>query len=123
MNENRKPINLWVAVPAIMEVAVVIMLLWGGLYKAWNLSWLAPYCGVVLSLELLFYNVVVKKGLHPIKALYPILILIGCAFFFTLGFVWQGWSYCWIALALAAIGVLIVLPIDKAIAKKEKADK
>ena len=118
--ENRKPINLWVAVPAIMQVAVLVMLLWGGIGKAWDKSWLAPYIGVCLSLELLFYNGVVKKGQHPIKALYPILILIGFAFFFTLGFAFGGWSYSWIALALAAVGILIVLPIDKAISKKEK---
>ena len=120
--ENRKPINLWVAVPAIMQVAVVVMLLWGHFGNAWNLSWLAPYCGVVLSLELLMYNGVVKSGKHPIKALYPILLLIGFAFFFTLGFVFKGWSYSWIALAIAAVGILIVLPIDLAISKKEKKE-
>ena len=119
--ENRRPLNLWVAVPMIMQIAVVIMLLWGFLGKAWDLSWLAPYIGVVLSLELLFYNSVVKKGQHPIKTLYPILILIGCAFFFTIGFVWKGWSYSWIALAIAAVGILIVIPIDLAIGKKAKA--
>ena len=118
--ENRKPINLLVATVVIMEMAIAAMLVWSFLKNAWNLSWLAPYFGVILCLELLFYNTIVKKGQHPIKALYPTFIMFGFAFFFLLGFLKNGWSYSWIGLAIAAVCCLIILPIDLAIAKKEK---
>ena len=115
-----KPVNLWIAVPVIMQIAIAAMMLWGWFGHAWNWSWLCSYAGVILCLELVMYNGVVSTGKHPIKALYPIVIMMGFAFFFTFGFARGGWSYSWLGLAGAAVGVLCVLIADKIIAKKEK---
>ncbi len=59
------------------------------------------------------YNNVINRGERPIKALYPVSILIGCAIFFTGGFAFGGWNWSWIGLALAAVAVVVVLLIDK----------
>ena len=120
--ENRKPINLPLAWLMIMQAAIAAMVLWGFFGNAWDKSWIVSYIGVCLCIELSFYNGVVKKGQHPIKALYPTFIMYGFAFFFFFGFVFHGWSYSWIGLAVAAAAVLITIPIDMAIAKKEKKD-
>ena len=117
-HENKWPrVNLWVAVPLIMQIAIAAMLLWGHFGKAWHWSWLCPYVGVILSMELLFYNAAVEKGNHPVKALCPIVIMLGFAFFFTGGFAFGGWGWSWIGLALAAAGVCAVWMIEKKIAK------
>lgn len=79
-----------------------------------------PLPAARIAVELTFFNGVVKKGRYPIKALYPTCILYGCAFFFF-GFVFGGRSYSRIGLAVAAAAIVITIPIDKAIAKKEKA--
>ena len=118
--ENFKPVNLWVAVPVIMQIAMAAFMLWGWFGKAWNISWICNYAGVILCMELFFYNAEVKKGRSPIKALYPIIIMFGFGFFFLFGFAAHGWSYSWWGLVAAAIGVLVVLCIDKATAKKIK---
>ena len=117
--ENKwSKINLWVAVPLIMQIAIAAMMLWGFFGDAWRWSWLCPYIGVILSLELFFYNSALKEGKHPVKALYPIVIMLGFAFFFTGGFAANGWSWSWIGLALAAAGIGIVLLIDRSVSKK-----
>ena len=120
MNNNASkwpPVNLWVAIPLVMQIAFAGQLLWGFFGNAWEWSWLCSYIGVVLSMELLFYNDALKKGNHPIKALYPIVIMLGFAFFFTAGFAFQGWSWGWIGLVLASVGVGAVWCADKAIKK------
>ena len=116
-----KPVNMWIAAPIIMQIAIAGMLFWGffGQKTSWDMSWLCPYTGVILCLELSMYNGVVKKGRHPVKSLYPIVIMLGFAFFFTLGFAADGWSYSWIALAAAAVGVGVVCLTDKAVAPKK----
>ena len=119
--ENRKPINLPLAWLMILQAALAVTLLWGYFGKAWNVSWIASYIGVCLGIELTFYNNVVKNGQHPIKALYPTLLMYGFAFFFFFGFVFGGWSYSWIGLVVAAVAIGILIPIDKALSKKEKA--
>lgn len=118
MNENRKPIYLPMAILMVMQVAIAVMMLWGYFGNAWDKSWIASYIGVCLCIELFYYNNVVKKGQHPIKAFYPTFIMIGFAFFFFMGFVFNGWSYSWIGLAAAAVAILILIPIDKAVSKK-----
>ena len=116
--EEFKPVNLWIAVPVIMQAAIAAQMLWGTFGNAWDVSWLCSYIGVVLSIELFMYNNVLKAGKHPIDALYPILILVGCAFFFTAGFLVKGgWSFSWAGLVFAAIGILIVRGIKKSITK------
>lgn len=112
--------NLWIAVPIIMQIAIAAMLFWGffGGPGSWGRSWLCTYTGVILCLELYMYNNVLEKGLHPVKALYPIVIMLGFAFFFTLGFAANGWSFSWIALAAAAVAVGVVRCIDKAVVSK-----
>ena len=121
VKEDWKPVNLWIAVPLIMQIAIAGMLFWGffGGTEAWSRSWLCTYTGVILCLELTMYNGVVEKGKHPVKALYPIIIMLGFAFFFTLGFMVNGWSFSWIALAIAAAGVAVVYCIDKAVIGKK----
>ena len=118
--EDFKPVNLWVAVPVIMQIAIAGFMMWGFNSNAWNISWICNYFGVIVCMELFFYNNAVKRG-DPFKALYPIVIMLGFAFFFLLGFVWNGWSFSWIGLAAAAVAVLILMLIDKATAKKRKA--
>ena len=119
MNEKKwNPVNLWVAAPITMQIAITGMLLWGYFGNAWGWSWLCPYVGVILCLELNFYNDALNKGRHPIKALYPCIIMQGFAIFFTDGFAAKGWGWSWIGLALAAAGVGVVCLIDKARAKK-----
>lgn len=118
MNEKKccGPVNMCVAAPIIMQIAIAGQLLWGYFGNAWNWSWLSSYIGVVLCLEILFYNTAAKKG-NPFKALYPIILVIGFAFFFTAGFAFGGWSWCWIALVGAAVALGIVFLIDKARSK------
>ena len=113
-----KTVNLWVAVPVIMQIAIAAQMLWGHFGKAWSWSWLSSYAGVVLCLELLFYNESVKKTGAPFKALYPIIIMLGCAFFFTGGFAFRGWNWSWIGLALAAVGLAVAFLVNKSQAKK-----
>lgn len=110
-----KPVNLWIAVPVLMQIAIAAMMFWGffGGPGAWGVSWLCPYAGVILCLELHMYNSVLKKGEKPVKALYPIVIMLGFAFFFTLGFMANGWSFSWIALVVAAAAVGVIYCIDK----------
>ena len=110
-----KPVNLWIAVPMIMQIAIAAMLFWGffGGSSVWGFSWLCPYAGVILCLELYMYNNVLKKGERPVKALYPIVIMLGFAFFFTLGFMTNGWSFSWIALVAAAVAVGVIYCIDR----------
>ena len=118
MKEKKwNPVNLWVAVPVIMQAAIAAMMLWGFLWYAWQWSWLWPYIGVILCLELYFYNAALKKGEHPIKALYPILIMLGCAFLFTGIFAFHSFKIGLGGLALAAVGFVAVLLIDR---KKNK---
>ena len=111
-------VNLWIMVPLIMQIAIVSMMLWGFFGNAWHLSWLCTYVGVVLCLELFFYNAVLKSGKHPIKALYPILILLGFAFFFTTGFMLNGWSWCWISLVFVAVCIGVVYLIERSLKNK-----
>ena len=115
-----KKVNLWIAAPIIFQIAVAGMLFWGffGGPDAWGYSWLCPYAGVILCLELYMYNNVIEKGKHPIKALYPIVIMLGFAFFFTIGFLANGWSFSWIALAIAAVAVGVIACVDKAVSNK-----
>lgn len=115
-----KKVNLWIAVPVIMQIAIAAMMLWGYFGHAWGWSWLCAYAGVVLCLELYMYNNVLDKGKHPFNALYPIVIMLGFAFFFTLGFAANGWSYSWIGLAAAAVAVCVLIGIDKAVISKKK---
>ena len=110
-------VNLAVAIPLIMQVAVAAMLIWGFVGKAWNWSWLCPYVGVILCLELVFYNQALEKGQHPVKALYPIIIMLGFAFFFTGGFAAGGWGWSWIGLVLAAAGVCAVSLAERGLRK------
>ena len=113
--EEFKPVNLWVAVPLVMQAAIAAQMLWGSFGNAWDVSWLCSYVGVVLCIELYMYNNVLKAGKHPIKALYPILLCIGFAFFFTAGFLVKGgWSFSWGGLVFACIGILVVKAIEKA---------
>ena len=58
MAEEKKwtRVNLWVAVPLIMQIAVAAMMIWGFAGNAWDKSWLCTYVGVILCLELMFYN-------------------------------------------------------------------
>ena len=122
MNETKwKPVNLWIAVPLIMQIAIAAMMLWGffGTTYSWSMSWLCSYIGVLLCLELYMYNGVIEKGKKPIQALYPIIIMLGFAVFFTAGFVANGWAWSWIALVVAAVAVGIVILIDKATDKKK----
>lgn len=113
--EECKPVNLWIAVPVIMQIAIAAQMLWGAFGNAWSVSWLCSYIGVVICLELFMYNNVLRAGRKPIEALYPILILIGFAFFFTVGFMAPGgWSFSWGGLLFAAVGILIV----RAVARK-----
>ena len=107
-------VNLWVAIPLIMQIAIAAMMIWGFVGNAWGQSWICTYIGVILCLELGFYNAALEKGQKPIKALYPILIMLGFAFFFTCGFAVNGWSWSWIGLVLAAVGVGAVLLVDRA---------
>lgn len=126
MNETKfKPVNLWIAVPLIMQIAIAAMMLWGffGKETSWNWSWLCSYIGVLLCLELYMYNGVIQKGKRPIQALYPIVIMLGFAFFFTAGFCVGGWAWSWIGLAAAAVAVLVIILIDKATAKKDESKK
>ena len=116
--KNWQPVNLWIAVPLVMQIAIAGQMLWGFFGDAWGWSWLCSYIGVILCLELNFYNEALKKGDHPIKALYPVVIMLGFAFFFTAGFAFRGWSWGWIGLALAAAGVGIVYCADRKISGK-----
>ena len=114
VNEKKwNPVNLVVAVPIIMQTAVSVQLIWGFLGNAWAWSWLSSYIGVILCLELFFYNDALKKGNHPVKALYPIRIMLGFAFFFTCGFTVKGWGWSWIGLVLAAAGIVVVRWIER----------
>ena len=114
-----KPVNLWVAIPVIMQIAIAAMMLWGWFGHAWSHSWVCAYAGVILCMELFFYNAAVKSGKSPIKALYPIIIMLGFGFFFLFGFAVEGgWSFSWWGLVAAAIGVLVTLCVDKAVSKK-----
>ena len=119
MAEEKKwtRVNLWVAVPLIMQIAVAAMMIWGFAGNAWDKSWLCTYVGVILCLELMFYNTALDKGHHPVKALYPILIMLGFAFFFTGGFAANGWSWSWIGLVLAAAGIGVVCLVDRSVSK------
>ncbi len=115
-----KPVNLPVACAVIMQIAMAGFMLWGWFGHAWNISWICTYAGVILCLELFFYNAAVNDGKHPIKALYPIVIMLGLGFFFLFGFAAKGgWSFSWWGLVGAVIGVLAVLGVDKAIASKK----
>lgn len=115
MNEKKwQPVNTCVAIPIIMQVGISAQLIWGFFGNAWAISWLCPYICVIICLELGFYNTAVKKGSHPIKCLYPIAIMLGFAFFFTCGFMLQGWNWAWIGLAAAAVAVIVIIIIDKA---------
>ena len=115
-----KPVNLWIACPLIMQIAIAAMMLWGffGGEGAWSWSWLCSYIGVVLCIELSMYNGVIANGKRPILALIPIAILLGFAVFFTGGFCANGWAWSWIALAAAAVAVVIIVIIAKATEKK-----
>ncbi|MBQ9375780.1 MAG: hypothetical protein IJU04_05555 [Ruminococcus sp.] len=118
-NEKFTPVKLYLIAPIIMQIAITMQLVWGALGNAWDKSWLCSYVGVIICIELFMYNNVVKKGERAIKALYPIIILNGFAFFFTVGFtVSGGWAWSWCGLVAAAIGVLIVMAIAKATSKE-----
>ena len=113
-----KVVNLPVACAVIMQIAMAATALWGWYANAWHRSWICTYAAVILCMELFFYNAAVKDGKHPIKALYPIVIMLGLGFFFLFGFVAKGGSFSWWGLVAAAVGVGIVACIDKAISKK-----
>ena len=120
MNEKKfQTVNLWVAVPIIMQIGILGQLLWGFLGGGWALSWLCTYIGVILCLELVFYNTAINKGYHPIKSLYPILIMLGAAFFFTGGFAFNGWRWSWIGLVLATAGLIFVFIGDRSLSKNQ----
>lgn len=116
MNDNEfRPVNMKLASPLIMQAAIAAQMLWGALGNAWDKSWLCSYIGVIICLEIFMYNNVIKSGKRPIKALYPIIIMNGFAFFFTVGFtVEKGWSFSWCGLVFAAIAVFVVIAIEKA---------
>ena len=117
---THRPVNLGVAVPVIMQIAITAQIIWGALAKAWATSWLSSYVGVIVCLELMFYNTAIKKGEHPIKSLYPIIIMNVFAFLFTVGFtVNNGWKFSWCGMVCAIIAILIILPIDKKISKNQ----
>jgi hypothetical protein len=114
---NWKPVNMWVAVPVIMQIAIVAQMLWGGFGDAWDWSWICSWCGVILCLELMFYNAYVKKGLHPIKSLYPIVLMLGFGFWGIMAFAFRVWPVSWWGLVAAAIGCGIVYLFDRKITK------
>lgn len=114
---NWKPINLWVAAGIIMQVAIAAQLIWGWFGNAWGWSWITSWCGVILCVELMFYNACVKKGLHPIKSLYPIIIMCGLGFWGMVGFGFHLWPVSWWGLVAAAVGCGIVRLFDRRISK------
>ena len=125
MNNNKKyrPVNFPVAAFGIMQAGIAIQMIWGAAANAWSISWLSTYVAVIMTIELGMYNGVVEKGYHPIKALYPILPMCGCAVFFIMGFMYNGWAFSWIALVAAAVAIFVIVPIDISVSKKYNAGK
>ncbi len=125
-NNNKpefKPVNLPLTAGILFQIGVAAQMLWGWYGNAWHESWLCTYIAVILIMEAAFWNAAIEKGNHPIKALYPILIMIGFAFFFTVGFMYGGWAFSWIGLVFAAVAILVIIPIDRSVSKKFKSNE
>ena len=128
MSNKYRPVSMAVGI-IILQLACAVQMIWGAYGDAWGISWLSSYIGVIAFVEIVMYNDVVKRGQHPIKSLYGIIIMNGIAFFATVGFTVQGgWTFSWIGLVVAAVAIVAIIPIDKALSKKndtarKKADE